>query len=123
RLKLWRSDVCSNKVHIADVSLVLLKRRDPFRVRRPKQNGTVAFGPSGVVGRVTEICYAIGRQLRLLIRRNVAHPQVPVFYERGLFSVRRDDRSTAAASASSWDSLSRDPQFREAVGLGTRCVR
>ncbi len=85
------ADARVDQIHLADVALVLLKRRDFLRVRRPHEDWPIAASPSGVVGGIAEILHAVLRQLRLLAGCDIAHPEVPVANERGLLLVRRRD--------------------------------
>src|SRR5206468_10307199 len=88
-----------------DLTLILLKGRDLLRIRGPDEDRPIAFRPTGVVGGVAEILDAVGRQLRFLASRHVAHPQVPVADERHALTVRRPRlgpwRSAGAAAAAS----------------------
>src|SRR5207302_6222659 len=58
-----------------------------------------ALGPPGIVGRVSEVLDAVGRQRRFVAARDVAHPQIPVADERGPFAVGR--RGVAAGAVAS----------------------
>ena len=86
--------------HVADFALVLLRRRDLLRVRRPEQNRAIAARPAGVVRRVAEVLLAVGRELLLLTGRDVAHPEIPVANERGALAVGRHHGIARGAAAS-----------------------
>src|SRR5690606_26825714 len=85
--------------HLAGPALVLLEGRDLRRVGRPHQDRAVAVGPAGVVGGVAVVGAAIGGELRLLARGDVAHPQVPVADEGLRLAVRRAHAGLLAALA------------------------
>src|SRR5262249_45452138 len=88
-LEFRMADSRIDEIHLPDVAFVLLERRNLSRVGRPADNGPVASRPAGVVGRVTEILDAVLRQLHLVIRRNVTHPQIPIANERRFFTIWR----------------------------------
>ena len=113
RLQLRMADLGADQVHLADASLVLLKRRDLLRIGRPHQNRAVAAGPSGVVRGVAEIFHAVGGELRFLIRSRIAHPQVVIANEGGVFFVRRlriVARGPASAPSASASTAARLPR-------------
>src|SRR5207302_5861362 len=78
------------QVHLAHAALVLLEGGDLLRVRRPKQDWTVAVDPAGVVGGVAEIFYAVGSKLGLLGGGNVAHPEIEIANECSELFVGRE---------------------------------
>jgi hypothetical protein len=124
RLKLGVADVSRDEIHIACSSLVLLKGRDLFRIRRPNQYRPVAVYPTGVVRRVAKILNAIGRQLCFLAGRHILDPQIIVLYICGTLSVRRDDIVTSAAATAKAPTAGcvRDAKFFQS-GIGpTRAV-
>src|SRR5687768_9403635 len=90
RLEHLLTDLRLDEVHVADVSLILLLRRDLPRIGRPEQDRAIAAHPTGVVGGVAEILHAIGGELPLLAGRDVPHPEVPVADERRALAVGRD---------------------------------
>ena len=67
-----------DEVHVADLPLVLLLRRDLLAVGRPRQRRRRARRPAGVARRVAEVLHAVGRELALLAGGDVAHPEIPV---------------------------------------------
>ena len=81
-----------DQVHVADLALVLLLRRDLLAVGRPRQRRRGAGGPSGVARRVAEVLHAVGRELALLAGGDVAHPEIPVADEERLAAVGRHRR-------------------------------
>ena len=85
-----------DEVHVADLPLVLLLRRDLLAVRRPRQRRARARRPAGVARRVAEVLRAVGRELALLAGGDVAHPEIPVADEDGLRAVRRHRRRRRA---------------------------
>ena len=89
RLQRWMSTRHTHQVHPPNLPLVLLKRRNLLRVRRPHQDRTVAMRPSRIVGRIAIVGHTIRGQLCLLPGRNVPHPQIILANERRLFLVRR----------------------------------
>src|SRR3954470_17668683 len=76
-------DVGAYQVHLADAALVLLKRRDLFRIRRPDEDRAVAPNPAGVIGGVTEILDTVHGQLCFGICYRIANPKIVVAYESG----------------------------------------
>ena len=91
------SDGGRDEVHLADLALVLLLRRDLLRVGRPERDGAIAAAPAGVVGGVAEVLDAVGGQLPFLPCRDVHHPQVPVADEDAALRVGRDGEWFAVA--------------------------
>ena len=81
-----------DEIHVADLALVLLLRRDLLAVGRPRQRRRRARRPAGVARRVAEVLLAVGRELALLAGGDVAHPEVPVADEDRLAAVRRHRR-------------------------------
>ena len=81
-----------DQVHVADLALVLLLRRDLLAVGRPRQRRRGAGRPAGVAGRVAEVLRAVGRELALLAGGDVAHPEIPVADEQRLGAVGRHRR-------------------------------
>ncbi len=67
-------DLRVDEVHLANLALVLLERRDLLRIGRPAHNRPVALRPAGVIGRVAEVRHAIGGQRRFRTSRDIAHP-------------------------------------------------
>ncbi len=101
-------------VHLAHVALVLLERGDLAGIRRPQHDRAVAARPAGVVRRVAVVLHAVGRELRVLAGREVAHPQVPVADEGGAAAVGRQDERAAPAAA---------PDRARAAGDGVLLLR
>ena len=110
-LQLGMADLGRDEVHVADLALILLERRDLLRVGRPDENRAIALDPASVVGGVAEVFHAVLRELRLLAGRDVAHPQIPIANERRLLAVGRQRlrRARAAASASTAAAAPRPP--------------
>ena len=88
RLQHRMPDLRLDQVHLADAALILLIRGDLLRVGRPRHDWAIAVRPSRVVGRVAEVFHAVERQLRFLVGRHVANPQIPVTDEDRLLPVR-----------------------------------
>ena len=63
-----------DQVHVADIPLVLLLRRDLFAVGRPRERRRGARRPAGIARRVAEVLHAVGRELALLAGGDVAAP-------------------------------------------------
>ena len=115
-----------DEIHLAVAPLILLKRSDLLRVRRPEDDRPIAARPAGIVGGVAEILDAVSGELRLLCRGDVTHPQVPVADEHGALSVRRRHvvawrRSSAPAAATSAGTLAARRQIAGRARL-LRCV-
>ena len=89
RLERRAPDPRVHEVHLAHAALVLLEGGDLARVGRPLHHRAVAVAPAGVVGRIAVVLHAVGRELGLLTRGHVAHPEVPVADERGPLGVGR----------------------------------
>ena len=83
------TDLRVDEIHLADVALILLERRDLLRVGRPDENRAIAVRPAGVVRGVAEVLHAIAGELRLAARCDVAHPQIPIADERAALAVGR----------------------------------
>src|SRR5437764_1277384 len=79
-----------HQIHLAHATLVLLEGRDLFRVRRPKQDGTVTVDPAGVVGGIAKVFHAVGSKLRLFAGGNLTHPEIEVANKRAKFLVGRE---------------------------------
>ena len=77
-----------HQIHLADTALILLEGRDLFRVRRPKQHGTIAVDPTGIVRCVAKIFHAVRSELGLFARGRIAHPQIEVANKCCAFLVR-----------------------------------
>ena len=76
-----------DQVHLADLALVLLLRRDLLRVGRPRHHRAVAAAPAGVVGGVAEV---------LRRRRSSARFSSPLFMSRTQrFQLRMKTRARA----------------------------
>ena len=86
--ELRRTNIRRHQIHIADVTLILLKSRHLFRIRRPANYRTVAVRPARIVRRIAKIFDAVGRQLVLFTTCDVFNPQVPVLNVDGSFAVR-----------------------------------
>src|SRR5205807_8158950 len=94
-----------DQIHIADAALVLLKSRNLFRVGRPYEHRSIAVNPTGVVGRIAEIFYTIGGELRLFARGCIAYPEIEVANERRALLVGREDFRRRAATSAEWRTL------------------
>ena len=102
-----------DQVHLSGLALVLLKRGQLFRIRRPQHDGPLTAGPSGVVRGIAEIFDCVLGKLRLLAGGNLAHPKVEVADEGGLLAIRRERLGTAARpSAAPAASARRTPAAR-----------
>src|SRR5258706_271565 len=55
-----------HEVHVADISLVLLLRRNLLTVGRPRERRRCARRPTGVARSVSEVLHAVGRELAVL---------------------------------------------------------
>ena len=77
-----------HQIHLADTALILLEGRDFFRVRRPKQHGTIAVDPTGIIRCVAKIFHAVRSELGLFARGHIAHPQIEVANKCCAFLVR-----------------------------------
>src|SRR2546423_13191686 len=75
-LQLRMADLRADEIHLADIPLVLLERRDAARVGRPNQNGSIASDPPRVISRVAEVFLPVRRKLSFASRRDVANPEV-----------------------------------------------
>ena len=88
RLQLGMADVVSTRYISPTLRwscwkvAIFLESGDQTRI------GAVALRPAGVVGGVAEVLDAVGRQLRLLAGRDVAHPEIPVANEGRAFCRR-----------------------------------
>ena len=100
RLERRMPDPGVDQIHLADVALILLKRGDLLRIRRPRDDRAIAACPSGIVGGVAEVLHAIGGERRFPARRDIAHPQVPVADEHRFRAVGRRRVGPLCAAAS-----------------------
>src|SRR5256885_15991191 len=107
RLQRLVADSCVDQVHLTERPIILLERRNLAGIRRPDDDWPIASHPARVVSRVTKVFRAVGRQLRLPARCNVAHPQVVVANEGCLGAVGRD-----RFRAATWTTLRRSLQPR-----------
>ncbi len=83
------ADFGFDEVHVAVVALILLEGGDLFGIGGPEDDGAVAVDPSGVVGGVAKIFYAVVGELGFLAGGEVADPEVPVANEDGAVAVGR----------------------------------
>ena len=88
-----------DQVHVADLPLVLLLRRDLLAVGRPRQRRRGAGDPARVARRVAEVLRAVGRELALLAGGDVLHPEIPVADEQRLAAVGRHRRRRRTAQS------------------------
>ena len=82
-------DIGGHEIHLPHPTLIVLEGRNFLRIRRPKENRTVAFCPPRVVGGVAEILHPVGGELGFLPGCQVTHPQVVVADEGGARAVGR----------------------------------
>src|SRR6266550_8001272 len=122
RLQFRMADLRRDEVHVADVPLVLLERRDSPRVRRPDHDRSIAPYPAGVVGCVAKILLAVGGELGLATGCDIPNPEIVIANERRALAVRRRYFGTRPGHAR------RRPKTRDltgiersaaAIGLGT----
>ena len=76
------ADLRVDEIHLTDIPLILLERRDLLRVGRPFDDRPIASHPAGVVRGVSEVLDAVFRERSLPAALDVADPEVPVADER-----------------------------------------
>ena len=99
RLQRWMARRGVRQVHHADTALVLLKRCDLLRIRRPHEHRAIAVNPAGVVGGVPKALDAILRERQLRVGGDVAHPEIVVLDEGRTLAIGRQDFGSRAAAA------------------------